>query len=98
MIIVKAKIFVDSNNRKNPIESGYRPHCKFEDGINTSGYVVFKDWKYLYPGDEAEVEVRFINKEYLGRKFGVGSKFIFFEANILMGHGEVLAFEKIEEG
>ena len=47
------------------------------------------DQKILYSGESALAEIIPVTKEYLGKDFGVGTKFIFYEGRIIIGEGEV---------
>ena len=41
------------------------------------------------PGEEGEVEINFINKEYLGDDFDIGKKFTFGDGEEPLGEGEI---------
>ena len=90
MIRVKAFITLYKKGRISPFRSGYRPIFNFIKETGTSGYITLLDKKVLYPGEEALVEIAFNYREYLGKDFGVGTKFTFCEGKTVTGEGEVI--------
>jgi len=89
--MIKVIAFIKLYNvRKTPIfTKGYRPGFNFIEETGTSGHITLLDRRTLYPGEEAIVEISFLYKEYLGKDFGVGKKFIFYEGKTPTGEGEV---------
>lgn len=95
MIKVKAKIklFEGDNKRQTPFNTGYRPLFSFIKETKTSGQIVLMDRDVFKPGDEGIVEIAFLNKEYLGKDFGIGTSFKFYESEEPLGEGEILEIE-----
>jgi len=90
MIKIRAKIILYKAGRKTPFASGYRPMFNFIHEMKTSGKIQLLDKGNFFPGDEAEVEIVFLNKQYLGTNFQKGTKFTFDEGHTLLGEGEVM--------
>lgn len=92
MIKVKAKIklFEGENKRKTSFNTGYRPLFDFIKETKTSGQITLIDRKLFKPGEEGIVEIAFLNKEYLGEDFGMGTSFKFYESEEPLGEGEIL--------
>ena len=92
MIKVKAKIklFEGENKRKTPFDTGYRPLFNFIKKTKTSGQITLMDRELFKPGEEGIVEIIFLNKEYLGEDFGIGTSFKFYESEEPLGEGEIL--------
>lgn len=92
MIKVNAKIrlFKDVGSRKTPFTNGYRPLFNFIPDMKTSGKIILKDQLEFFPGDEGVVEIVFLERNYLGGNFGVGSKFIFGEGREALGEGTII--------
>ena len=91
MIKVKALIKLNEFNRKTPIKSGYTPDFDFIEKTLTGGCIILPNQDLLFPSDSAEVEIRFLNKEYLGDNFGSGTKFIFYEGRVPTGQGKIIS-------
>ena len=91
MIKVKAKIklYKTVSGRKTQFSSGYRPLFNFIPEMKTSGQITLNDKEEFFPGDEGIVEIAFLNKDYLGNNFGVGTKFTFGEGQEPLGEGEI---------
>jgi len=89
MIKIKAKIKVYEHGRTTSFNSGYRPLFNFIDEMKKSGQITLIDREKFFPGDEAEVEIVFLNKRYLGDNLQCGAKFTFGEGRIALGEGEV---------
>ncbi|MBN8703797.1 MAG: hypothetical protein J0M08_12085 [Bacteroidetes bacterium] len=92
MIKIKARIRLYSSDkgRKTPFTDGYRPLFNFVEEMKASGQITLLDRKEFYPNDEAEVEIRFVSKEYLGDDIKVGKKFVFGEGRSNLGEGVVI--------
>lgn len=75
--------------RKIPFTTGYRPLFSFIEEMKTSGKITLKGMQEFSPGDEAIVEITFLNKKYLGNNFGLGTKFTFGEGREPLGEGEI---------
>ena len=89
MIKVKANLKLFEDGRKTPFNSGYRPAFSFINEMRTSGEINLIDRECFFPGDEAEVEISFLDTKYLGNTFGVGTKFTFAEGKGPLGEGEI---------
>lgn len=89
MIKIKARIKLYRIGRKTPFVSGYRPLFNFIDEMKKSGKILLLDREEFFPGDEAEVEIVFLDTQYLGKNFRNGTKFTFGEGSIPLGEGEV---------
>lgn len=91
MIKIKAKIRLYKCDfcRKTPFSSGYRPLFNFVKEMKTSGQITLLDREEFLPGDEGNVQITFLNKDYLGDNFSIGTKFIFDEGQITLGEGFV---------
>ena len=89
MVKIRAIIELYQNGRKTPFNSGYRPLFNFVEDIKTSGRIDLIDKKLFYPGEKGDVEIVFLNYNFLGYDFGVGKKFFFGEGNIPLGEGIV---------
>lgn len=89
--MIRVKAFIKLyKTRKTPIfAKGYRPGFHFIKETGTSGYITLDNLEVLYPGEESWVEIAFLYREYLGKDFGVGTQFIFYEGKIATGEGEV---------
>ena len=90
MVKIKARIKLYENGRKTPFESGYRPLFSFIKETKTSGQINLIKAHQFYPGETGDVEISFVNKEYLGNDFRVGKTFLFGEGNRPLGEGIVL--------
>jgi translation elongation factor EF-Tu-like GTPase len=75
--------------RTKPVYSGYRPGFCFIENRQTTGSINLIKNNSLNPGDTEIVEVFFVSNELLG-KIKEGTKFNFYEGNILIGNGEVV--------
>lgn len=91
MIRIKAIItlYKSEYGRKTPFINGYRPLFNFIEKMKTSGQITLIDRTTFYPGDEGLVEIAFLNDDYLGDSFSVGTKFTFDEGRNTLGEGEV---------
>lgn len=98
-IIVKAKLNVltaeDGGCRKSGIVSGYRPDHVFEPYENNAliaymGDITFTDWKFIYPGEEKIVTVRFLNREAIKKYIYIGRKWIINEGRNLIAKAEII--------
>lgn len=89
MIKIRAKITLYKKGRSTPIISGYRPLFNFINEMKKSGMIKLLDRIELLSGDETEVEIIFLNNDYLGDNFRIGTKFTFGEGAVPLGDGEV---------
>lgn len=89
MIKIKAFIKLYKQGRKSPFRSGYRPDFNFVKDNMTCGHIALIDREMLSLGEEALVEIAFLNKDLLGSSFAEGSKFVFYEGKTATGEGEV---------
>ena len=92
MITIKAKIklFKGKNKRQTPFNTGYRPLFDFVKKSKISGKITLIDREIFKPGEEGIVEITFLNKEFLGSNFGMGTSFKFYESEEPLGEGEIL--------
>ncbi|MFK7798670.1 MAG: hypothetical protein AB8E82_14555 [Aureispira sp.] len=88
MIKIRAKIKL-YNIRKTPFRSGYRPLFDFGSKNKTSGHITLLDKQEFLPGEEAYVEIAFLNRQYLGKDFQEGTTFFFGEGVYTLGEGKV---------
>lgn len=93
MITIKAKIrlYKGKEFRQTPFHSGYRPLFLFDGGEKTSGQIKLQDRTAFSPGDEDVVQVKFIHRDFLGKKFSEGASFKFYESKIALGEGTVVS-------
>jgi len=91
MIRVKAniKLYKNATGRKTSFANGYRPLFNFISEMKTSGQITLNDKKEFLPGEEGIVEISFLNNDYLGKDFGIGTKFTFGEGHEPLGEGEI---------
>ncbi|HEX8327131.1 MAG TPA: hypothetical protein VF629_06300 [Hymenobacter sp.] len=87
--MIKAKIRVYLGGRKTPFSSGYGPVFNFIPEMKKSGVIHLISSDKLYPGQEGEAEITFLNREFLGEHFSIGTKFTFGEGREPLGEGEV---------
>lgn len=87
MIKVRAYMKLYKSGRETPFFAGYRPLFRFIDETQTSGSIELIDRNEFCPGEEGEVFVYFLNKDFLGKDFSVGKKFEFGEGNNILGEG-----------
>ncbi len=92
MLYVRAKIslFKGSTYRKTPFTDGYKPSFNFVDNMKKSGKISLLNKKEFVPGEEAEVEITFLDKKYLGSDFGNGKEFTFGEGQHILGEGKII--------
>ncbi len=92
MLHVKAKIslFKGSAYRKTPFTDGYKPLFNFVENMKKSGKISLINKKEFAPGEEAEVEITFLDKNYLGSDFGKGKEFTFGEGQHIFGEGKII--------
>lgn len=92
MIKVRAKIklFKGENKRQTPFTTGYRPLFQFIEEMKTSGQITLINQKEFSPGEEGLVEIIFLHQDYLGRDFGVGKTFSFYEGKEPLGEGKII--------
>lgn len=89
MVKIRAYIKLYENGRKTPFHSGYRPLFNFVEEMKTSGRIDLIDKEQFSPGEEGEVEILFLNRNYLGGDFDIGTTFLFGEGEIPLGEGTV---------
>jgi hypothetical protein len=92
MIKVNARIRLTKGDdgRKTPFVSGYKPLFSFISDMKTSGKIILKEQLDFFPGDEGIVEIVFLDRNYLGPNFGIGSTFIFGEGRGTLGDGTII--------
>ncbi|MBD1432700.1 hypothetical protein H8B06_07690 [Sphingobacterium sp. DN00404] len=89
MVKIRAYIKLYRNVRRTPFRTGYRPLFDFIEEMKTSGRIDLIDRKQFYPGDEGEVKIVFLNRDYLGDDFDIGKTFLFGEGSDPLGEGVV---------
>lgn len=87
MVKIIAHIKLYKGVRKTPFLSGYRPLFNFTKEMKTSGSIILIEKEQFLPGEEGEVEILFVNKQYLGDDFGIGLTFFFGEGEAILGEG-----------
>jgi len=90
MIEVKAHIKLFLDGRRTPFKSGYRPLFDFISETKTSGMIKLLDTEKFYPGEEREVLIKFLSREFLGNDFKPGKKFTFGEGVKPLGEGTIV--------
>ena len=92
MVKVKAKIklYAGEPYRKTPFTNGYRPLFNFISDMKKSGQIMLLNKSKFKPGDEDDVEITFIDNNYLGSDFGKGKTFTFGEGSQVLGEGQIL--------
>ncbi|MEX8547014.1 MAG: hypothetical protein V5804_05370 [Mucilaginibacter sp.] len=92
MLNVRAfiKLYQGNLYRKTPFASGYKPSFNFVADMKKTGKITLLDKKEFTPGEEGEVEIAFLDKDYLGNDFGDGKKFTFSEGTHILGEGRIL--------
>jgi translation elongation factor EF-Tu-like GTPase len=93
MLKVKASItlYKGENNRQTAFKSGYRPLFNFIEEMKKSGLISIIEKDQFYPGETNLVDILFLNDDYLGNDFGIGSRFTFGEGGSPLGEGEIKA-------
>lgn len=89
MVKIRAHIKLYENGRKTPFNTGYKPLFNFIEEMKTSGRIDLIDKEQFYPGEEGEVEIIFLNRDYLGSDFDIGKTFLFGEGAVPLGEGMV---------
>lgn len=89
MVKIRAHIKLYENGRKVPFYSEYRPLFNFIEEMKTSGRIDLMDEEQFCPGEEGEVEITFLNRNYLGDDFDIGKIFLFGEGKTPLGEGVV---------
>lgn len=89
MVKIKAHIILYENSRETPFYSGYRPLFNFIEEMRDSGRINLIDREQFCPGEEGEVEILFLNSDYLGNDFDIGKTFLFGEGAVPLGNGVV---------
>lgn len=97
MIRIKAIILLYKGERKSPFSNGYRPLFNFIETMKVSGKIMLPSGKREFlPGEKGQVDIIFLNKNFLGDTFGKGAKFSFGEGAEPLGEGEVLDYKEIK--
>jgi translation elongation factor EF-Tu-like GTPase len=90
MLRIRARITLYNEGRITSFISGYRPLFNFINEMKKSGKIILLDRQEFLPGDEAEVDIIFIDKQWLGEDFRKGTKFTFGEGLFPLGNGEIM--------
>ncbi len=61
--------------------------------MKTSGQITLLNQTKFYPGEEGEVEIKFLHRKYLGEDFNIGKKFTFGEGITPLGDGYIISIE-----
>jgi translation elongation factor EF-Tu-like GTPase len=92
-IIARIKLYNDGKSRKTPFVSGYRPLFNFINNMKTSGKITLLDRDEFYPGEEGNVAITFLNREFLG-VISDGQHFTFDEGGEnLLGEGTIIEIQ-----
>jgi translation elongation factor EF-Tu-like GTPase len=93
MVKVEAliKLYIGENVRQTPFTNGYRPLFCFIEETGTSGQITLIGRESFFPGEEGIVRIAFLNRQFLGGDFRVGTKFHFGEGGEPLGEGEVVS-------
>jgi len=62
----------------------------FINQMKKSGKITLIDKNEFIPGEEGEVKITFLDKNYLGSDFGDGKEFTFSEGTYILGEGRIL--------
>ena len=91
MIRTKAHLhlYAGPGKRTTAFVSGYRPLFNLVEWTKTSGQILLFDRQELYPGEQAQVIIKFKVSAALGENFGVGATFTFDEGNDALGDGVI---------
>lgn len=84
-IIANLKLYSGNNKRQTAFFDGYRPLFDIKDQGFKTGMITLLDRKEFLPGDEAQVEIRFLNAE-----IAEGTKIYFYEAVEPLGECAVI--------
>lgn len=82
----------EQGGRKNPVESGYRPHIEFEGYADyiTSGQQNYIGQETVAPGETVLAEISILSKDYFANRLYENMKFTFCEGPHTMGYGKVI--------
>ena len=92
MLNVRAiiKLYRGEPYRKTPFTDGYKPLFNFIKNMKKSGKITLTNRNEFSPGEEGEVTITFLDKNYLGSDFGNGKEFTFSEGTHVLGEGRIL--------
>lgn len=92
MLSVRAiiKLYSGDLYRKTPFTNGYKPLFNFINNMKKSGKITLINKAEFIPGEEGEVNITFLDKDYLGADFGKGKNFTFSEGTHILGEGKIL--------
>lgn len=92
MLNVRAiiKLYRGKLYRKTPFTDGYKPLFNFIEDMKKSGKITLINKDEFVPGEEGEVKITFLDKNYLGPDFGNGKEFTFSEGTHILGEGRIL--------
>ncbi|HEA23317.1 hypothetical protein LCGC14_1093930 [marine sediment metagenome] len=80
----------EQGGRKNPAQSGYRPHLKFDfTEMLTSGNQFFIGTDSVYPGEKVIAQIGMGSTYHYEGKLEVGMEFEFCEGSIIIGIGKI---------
>ena len=91
-ILANLKLYIGKNKRKTAFSDGYRPLFNIEGYGLRSGMITLFDRKEFLPGDEAVVEIKFLDAEV-----AEGDKLYFYEAVEPLGECSILQVTKISK-
>ena len=91
---IKASIKVlkisEGGSRTTPFRRGYIPDFDFGDKSLKGGLLLVDKNKLVHPGDRFECYITFNDDRFLGKNFGIGTSFYFYEGRHKIGEGKVL--------
>ena len=96
MITIRAQLHLYKNVRQNPFINGYRPTFDLGKGLTSGRILLLNDKESFLPGEEGEVEINFLSKDFLGDKFKVGENVIFTEGITPIGEIKILKILSLE--
>jgi translation elongation factor EF-Tu-like GTPase len=89
-ILANLKLYSGNNKRQTAFFDGYRPLFNIEDQGLKTGMIILLDRKEFLPGDEAQVEIKFLDAE-----IAEGDKIYFYEAIEPLGECAVIKVSDI---
>ena len=84
----------EEGGRTSFVCSGYRPNMRF-GALYTEGTLTFLDRQQAYPGDACEVQLTFVNPDYVRESLVVRARFDLMEGARKVGEGTLLAIPPV---
>jgi len=97
MLHVTARIRLlktEEGGRTSFVRSGYRPNVRFGD-LYTDGAFTFPAHQQVYPGDECDVRLTFVNPAYVRESLMVGACFDIMEGPHKVGEGRIVSIPAV---